>query len=180
MLTTYKLLITIYILCCLLQNYLQNSKATASRIEKKTNTNSIAITTFHQEQLNHFLNHNENVNGIEKALNNQKAKKSKRLLSSAEFLVNTEINLGQTYPSVAVFSDGSFVITWQSDGQDGDYLGIYSKRFSSPGVAIGIEFRVNTYTASYQSYPSVAVLTNENFVFTWHSPQDDGNTNDGV
>ncbi|MFO7900670.1 MAG: SdrD B-like domain-containing protein [Planctomycetota bacterium] len=41
-----------------------------------------------------------------------------------EFPVNTETTGDQYRPSVAMADDGSFVIAWQSDGQDGDSGGI--------------------------------------------------------
>ena len=53
-------------------------------------------------------------------------------------------------PAIAMASSGAFVVTWQSDGQDGDGFGIYAQRFTPAGVAQGAEFRVNATTASDQ------------------------------
>ena len=39
--------------------------------------------------------------------------------SGAEFQVNTYTSSNQSFPSVSALSDGGFVVTWRSDGQDG-------------------------------------------------------------
>jgi hypothetical protein len=46
-----------------------------------------------------------------------------------EFQVNTYRRDDQRWPSVAALSDGSFVMCWQSVGQDGEGCGIFAKRF---------------------------------------------------
>jgi len=42
------------------------------------------------------------------------------------------------------------------------------------GNPLGPEFRVNTYTTSYQSWPAVASDSSGNFVVVWHSDTQDG------
>ena len=66
----------------------------------------------------------------------------------SEFRVNTYTNRSQYDPSVAMDSDGDFVVSWQSYGQNGyyGYIDIYAQRYDNSGVAQGAEFRVNTYT----------------------------------
>jgi hypothetical protein len=46
-----------------------------------------------------------------------------------EFLVNTTTNDNQFIPAIAALPGGGFVITWQSNNQDGDSLGVYAQRF---------------------------------------------------
>ena len=53
-----------------------------------------------------------------------------------ETLVNTVTVGNQSIPTIAALSDGGYVITWQSAGQDGDSYGIYSQRFA-PMVYLG-------------------------------------------
>ncbi len=48
-----------------------------------------------------------------------------------EFQVNTYTTNSQSSTSVGVDENGDFVITWESNGQDGDNTGIYAQRFSS-------------------------------------------------
>ncbi|HEY9840545.1 MAG TPA: hypothetical protein V6D23_08835, partial [Candidatus Obscuribacterales bacterium] len=52
-----------------------------------------------------------------------------------EFQVNAYTSNRQTLPDVAMDSDGDFVITWASNGQDGSSDGIYAKRYDSAGLA---------------------------------------------
>ncbi len=87
--------------------------------------------------------------------------------SGVEFQVNTYTTSDQEYPTVAPLNDGGFVVTWQSYGQDGDTDGIYGQRYDSTGVKSGVEFQINTYTASYQRSPTVAPLNDGGFVVTW-------------
>ena len=47
------------------------------------------------------------------------------LAVGAEFLVNTETASVQRFSSVAMDADGDFVITWESNDQDGSLYGIY-------------------------------------------------------
>src|SRR5690606_3031284 len=72
-----------------------------------------------------------------------------------EFTVNTYTTDLQVNPSVAMDSDGDFVITWQSNLQDGSLYGIYAQRYNALGVAQGSEFRVNTTTTSLQANPTI-------------------------
>ncbi|NGX62497.1 MAG: hypothetical protein K940chlam9_01996, partial [Chlamydiae bacterium] len=96
--------------------------------------------------------------------------------SGVEFQINTYTTSYQWYPSVASLNDGGFVVTWYSDGQDGDQGGIYGQRYASSGVKSGVEFQVNTYTTSDQWYPSVAPLNDGGFVVTWESLGQDGDS----
>ena len=105
-----------------------------------------------------------------------------------EFQVNTYTTSSQDRSSAAMDSSGNFIITWESWGQDGDEWGIYSKRFNSGGNEItpppgalkggesGNEFRVNTYTTTSQSSPSVAMNSTGDFVVVWDS---NGQDSDG-
>ena len=71
-----------------------------------------------------------------------------------EFIVNQFTAGNQSAPSVSRYADGSFVIAWQSAGQDvagGD--AIVARRYSSTGVALANEFIVNQFTAGNQSRP---------------------------
>jgi hypothetical protein len=87
----------------------------------------------------------------------------------AEFQVNTYTLSNQHSPSIAGLSNGDFVIAWASDGQDGSSWGVYAQRYAANGTPLGLEFRVNTYTASLQEAPSVTGLSNGDFVIAWES-----------
>ncbi|MET3595343.1 VCBS repeat-containing protein, partial [Mesorhizobium shonense] len=92
----------------------------------------------------------------------------------SEFRVNTYTLYEQWAPSVASLTNGGFVVTWQSNLQDGSGLGIYGQRYGADGSPLGSEFRVNTYTANDQWAPSVATLAGGGFVVTWRSVGQDG------
>jgi hypothetical protein len=96
-----------------------------------------------------------------------------------EFLVNTFTTGNQQNPSVAAFSNGNFVVAWQSLFQESGSIiengfGVYGQVFNSNGMKQGSEFHVNTYTLGHQQNPSVAVLNNGGFVVLWQSNGQDG------
>ena len=62
----------------------------------------------------------------------------------SEFRINTYTTLDQQEPAVTALRNGGFVVTWQSNGQDGDGYGIFGQRFDSHGNAVGAEFQVNS------------------------------------
>jgi hypothetical protein len=91
---------------------------------------------------------------------------------ASEFQVNTFTLYSQRYASVAADADGDFVVAWASVNQDGSSYGIFGRRFSSAGTALGGEFHVNTFTTSYQRVPRVAAEAGGDFVVAWSSSQD--------
>jgi hypothetical protein len=69
---------------------------------------------------------------------------------------------------------GNFVVVWASYNQDGSGWGIFGQRYNSQGLAVGGEFRINTYSPSDQTYPDVAMDANGDFIVTWTSSGEDG------
>ena len=88
-----------------------------------------------------------------------------------EFRVNTYTTGDQFQPSVASDTSGNFVVVWRSKMPD---YGVFGQRYANSGAPLGPEFRVNTYTTSGQSFPSVAADTSGNFVVVWGSSSQDG------
>jgi Ca2+-binding RTX toxin-like protein len=86
-----------------------------------------------------------------------------------ETRVNSFTNHNQEFSAVAGLTDGGFVVTWSSNGQDGSGYGIYSQRYDASGVAQEIETRVNTETGLAQNYSAVAGLADGGYVVTWSS-----------
>ena len=95
-------------------------------------------------------------------------------VNGAEFQVNTNTTSWQAFSSTAALSDGGFVVTWSSLGQDADGYGIYAQRYDANGDDNGAEFQVNTYTTSEQYGSSTAALSDGGFVVTWSSLDQDG------
>jgi hypothetical protein len=82
-----------------------------------------------------------------------------------ESQVNTYTTPYQFLPSVAMSGSGGFVVTWTSKyGQDGSSGGVFGQIFDSAGTPMASEFQVNTYTASYQASPPVAMGGSGEFV----------------
>ena len=86
-----------------------------------------------------------------------------------EFRINTYTDLDQAFPSVTALTDGGWVVTWMSNGQDGSNFGIYGQRYTSIGATLEQEFRINTYTNNDQFYQSVTGLADGGWVVTWIS-----------
>jgi hypothetical protein len=92
-----------------------------------------------------------------------------------EFPVNSFPSGSQQGARVAGFSDGSFIVVWQSELQDSDMSrGIYARRYRADGTRRGPEFRVNTTIANSQESPDVAALGNDGFVVVWGSQDGSG------
>lgn len=92
----------------------------------------------------------------------------------SEFQINTETHSTQNQPSIAALGDGGFVVTWQSNGQDGDLYGVFAQRYASDGTTVGSEFQVNTTVINHQNNPAIAPLADGGFVVTWSSVGQDG------
>ncbi len=91
-----------------------------------------------------------------------------------EFRVNTTTAGDQTNPSVAMDSAGDFVVTWQSQNQDGSGWGVYARQYGAAGLPLTGEFQVNTYTNSDQMNPVVAMNGIGGFAIAWQSQNQDG------
>ncbi|MCA9095791.1 MAG: VCBS repeat-containing protein, partial [Planctomycetaceae bacterium] len=96
-----------------------------------------------------------------------------------ETQVNTFTTNDQIFSAIAVDADGDYVVTWSSDGQDGDGFGIFAQRYSPSGTPQGSEFQVNTYTTSFQGEPTIGMDADGDFVIAWQSYGQDGST-DGI
>jgi hypothetical protein len=92
-----------------------------------------------------------------------------------EFRVNTYTTGSQYNSAVAGDEDGNFVVVWPAAGQ-GDNVGIFGRQFGPRGNPLGAEFRVNTYTTSYQVGPAVSMHASGNFVVVWYSGGQDGSS----
>ncbi len=64
-----------------------------------------------------------------------------------EFQVNTYTQAAQFHIAASAAPDGDFVVAWQSYYQDGNYAGVFARRFDSAGSPQATEFQVNSSTA---------------------------------
>ena len=80
------------------------------------------------------------------------------------FIVNDDQGSAlQFNPSVCTVANGNFIITW---GDRRNYSNIYAQVYSSYGLAIGPNFKVNDSLGNTQ-YPSISADISGNFVITW-------------
>ncbi len=66
------------------------------------------------------------------------------------FMVNSTTTDVQNSPAVALDAGGDFVVTWQSNNQDGSGYGIYARRYDSQGNALGGTNELQTLTFTGQ------------------------------
>ncbi len=93
----------------------------------------------------------------------------------SEFQINTYTGNNQYWPAIASLINGGFVVTWQSEGQDGSDYGIYAQIFDEYANRVKSGFLVNTWTNDVQGRrPQVTSLLNGDFVVVWHSNLQDG------
>jgi len=97
-------------------------------------------------------------------------------LDGLPFRVNTYTANNQKWSNVDMDTDGDFVVTWSSYGQEdngqlGLGYGVYARQFDSLGQPIAPEFQVNVTTAGNQQFSSVAVDSIGGFVVAWTSDQ---------
>jgi hypothetical protein len=92
----------------------------------------------------------------------------------AEFRVNTTVLGAQQRASVAMASNGSFVVVW--DSPDAQNAGVFGQRYNASGGALGGEFPINIYTLSNQMRARVASAEDGRFVVVWDSQNQDGSS----
>lgn len=97
----------------------------------------------------------------------------------SQFLVNETIQGEQTNPTIAMASDGRFVVTWSGVGRfdsNGtvDIEGVYFRQFAADGTPVGPETAAHSTSANTQALSSVAIDETGDFVITWSSLFQDG------
>ena len=96
-----------------------------------------------------------------------------------DFIVNTYTTFDQENSDVAVAEDGSFVIVWESDPQDGDDEGVFGRRYDADGVPVTDEFAVSVTTSGAQHRPSVHYDA-DGFVVVWSDEPDQPSPQDPI
>jgi hypothetical protein len=100
-----------------------------------------------------------------------------------DFQVNTYTPNPQSFPAVALDTDADFVIVWQSIGSNGgdtSNSSVQGRRYSPAGIPQEDQFQVNTYTTGFQSYPTVTVDDDGDFVVVWESTGSAGSDSDSL
>ena len=86
--------------------------------------------------------------------------------SGAEFGINTTNDGYEIVPSICSINDGRFVVVWMDVRPTSD-AEVRGQVFNAKGTKSGLEFIVNTTTASYQGYPVAAALPDGRFIVSW-------------
>jgi hypothetical protein len=94
----------------------------------------------------------------------------------SEFPVNQYAIDQQNDPACTFDGPGNLIVSWTSDGQDGDVTGVYCRRFGLLGQPLGDEVQVNVQTILYQFDSDVAADAEGNFVVVWQSFYGDGDS----
>ncbi|MCP2023975.1 UNVERIFIED_ORG: Ca2+-binding RTX toxin-like protein [Pseudomonas reinekei] len=85
----------------------------------------------------------------------------------SEFIVNTTRIGMQDSAEITALSDGGFVVSWSSYGQDGSGWGGYLQRYNASGAKVGVETRVSTTTQYDQDGPTVTGLADGGMMVVW-------------
>ncbi len=91
-----------------------------------------------------------------------------------EIQVNTTTEMAQAQSHITALTDGGFLISWHSQGQDGSGSGVYAQRFIAKGKAKGVEFRVNQTVKHDQTEPALTTLPDGSVIAAWTSDRQDG------
>jgi hypothetical protein len=85
-----------------------------------------------------------------------------------EFQVNVFTTGDQFRPKVSA-GPGGVAVVWQSDGQDGNLMGVFGRLLSPTGTPISGEFQLSTTVARNQTQPVVAALDTGRYGVAWLS-----------
>jgi len=93
----------------------------------------------------------------------------------AEVMANQTVAGNQTAPGVAMLTNGNFVVTWDSNnnnGPDQSGWGVWGRIYSPDGYSVGNEFLINTYTPGDQKNPITVARPGGGFVVLYESAAD--------
>jgi Ca2+-binding RTX toxin-like protein len=88
-------------------------------------------------------------------------------LQNTDFIVNITSERPQRLPAVSMNGNGDFLVTWQSQHQDGFSWGIYGHEYLADGSTLGSEFLINERVEGPQTSPSVASNASGRTLVAW-------------
>jgi hypothetical protein len=95
-----------------------------------------------------------------------------------EFRINSYTTGSQQRPAIGIGGPSpglaslpAFVVTWNSNGQDGSGIGVFGQRFGGTALPLGVEFRVNetTFGNQYQWSSGAGRAPAGAFVAVWNA-----------
>jgi Ca2+-binding RTX toxin-like protein len=81
--------------------------------------------------------------------------------------VNSYSTGEQSRTRTTTLANGDYVVTWQSNAQDGSGYGVYAQLYSAAGDRIGAETQINTSTSGNQTDAMITGLTDGGYLVTW-------------
>jgi hypothetical protein len=91
-----------------------------------------------------------------------------------EFRINSTTTGILSFPDIAADQAGNFVVAWQRDAPGSANDGIFARRYTAAGTALGSEFHVSTATSGVQANVSLAMDNSGGFLIAWESSPQDG------
>lgn len=91
------------------------------------------------------------------------------------FTVNTASIASVTRPSIAMNSQGRFLIAWDGDPNRASEDDIHARLYDPNGTPLGDPFVVNTIQAGAQQWPQTTINDANEFVLVWESNSGDPN-----
>jgi len=86
----------------------------------------------------------------------------------------------QQWGDLAPLRDGGWVGVWTDAARDGSSWGVYGRCANATGEFKDFDFKLNSYTSSYQLLSAVTLLTDGKFVVTWQSNAQAGDEGYGI
>lgn len=80
--------------------------------------------------------------------------------------INSFLPGAQLLPRLGAIGN-AYLVSWDSEGQDGSATGVYGRVVQSDGNFSSAEFRINTTTSSYQFHPVVGADGANQFLVVW-------------
>ena len=96
-----------------------------------------------------------------------------------EIIVNSHMTGDQTNSDIVELSNGNFVVTWHSLGQNGYRSEARAQIFTRIGERVGSEFKIDPDSGTNDFaawYTSIAKTNDGGFVVTWESDGQDGSS----
>ena len=86
-----------------------------------------------------------------------------------QFTVNARTDGDQSHPSLALGSDGGFLVAWENRGNGDVPQGVRGQFFDASGARLGAELEVSTSTEGAPSHASVAMGADGSAVIAWQT-----------
>jgi len=104
--------------------------------------------------------------GIDRAIRGQRFTETGDM-EGEEFIIHAATEY-MGLPDIAAFTDGGFVVAWQSRDDDNHHK-VFARRYDPQGNATGEKFRLTTMIKGREGNVNVTTFANGHFMATWDS-----------